>query len=146
MMELKEMTMSEMVTTYNKAAKAKGSKPVKKFADRETAMKRTKAMLGTNKPTTKVTTRGKSRIREDYPWPKSEAQYKAREDSLRGRFIAKLQKGTTEAQLLGAAKKYYEEEGKSFPEGFSVKEKLAIINRYSGVGIKEVGGKLVAIK
>ena len=139
--DLKNLTTAEIVDAYNKQAKKIGEKPVKRFANRATAIKRTTAILkqgyatSVSVPSTKV--------KKSTGRPSKELNLKPRdgrairEGSLAEKAYTLLKKGATRdqlAKLIGGAN-----------ASGRVRTLLLRMNTYNGIGISQTGDRFKAV-
>lgn len=131
-----EGSIAELTATYNQLAARLNLRPVKKFSDRPTALKRVAEL------TARVQSLGRKRPLTDLPF--TGQRHKIRPKSLRGRFVTALTEGTTQVALQKIADEYFAEKKKATPENI-VPYTVRILHRYTGFGIREVDGRLFLV-
>jgi len=131
-----EPSIAELTATYNQRAAKLNLRPVKKFSDRATALKRVAALdaqiaaLGRKRPLTNL--------------PFTGQRHTIRANTLRGRFAAALKEGTTQVALQKIADEYFAEKKKATPENI-VPYTVRILHRYNGFGVRETDGRLFLV-
>lgn len=133
----KQITTAELVATYNEAATKLGQKTVKRFATREAAEERTRAILKQLKKAEKTKP---VRSSEPIDWPFNGASHPPREDSFAGQFLALLKNGVTLEELGNIIASKDREDGRELGNIASrTRSVLRVLHVYNGYGIRQKG-------
>lgn len=150
MSNLKDMSTKELLVVYNEAAKKRGEKQVKRFADHTSALRRTKAILE-QKPAAKasapaktstsapVTSRKMREMHFNFKPDRDGIRQVKNEDSLRGRTVAMLKKGGTLPQVKQLIKVFDHDRGKGNAKTIDRRayELVRIMHYYLGYGVRK---------
>ena len=131
--DLKTLNTVEIVDVYNKQAAKLGQSKVKRFANRATAIKRTKALLALSPESKSAPKKAKSNGRPTKQLnlsPRANGK-EIREGSLAEKVLLLLKKGATRDQLAKAIG------GNNAPG--RVRTLLLRMNTHNGVGITQTG-------
>lgn len=133
--DLKKLSTVEIVDVYNKQAKKLGEKPVKRFATRAAAVKRTKTIMELTKPV-KGGKPLKYKAKNGRPTKELNLASRAngkdvRAGSLAEKVLVLLKKGATHDQLAKAI-------GGTNAPG-RVRTLLLRMNTHNGIGIAQTG-------
>jgi hypothetical protein len=142
-MNIDQMTGPQLVATYNESAEKLGEKPVKRFADRKSALRRTQeihARAFQLEPT-------KSRRYKGFNFPKSDTIKTMREGTLRASIRDAVAEGATFEQIQQVVSDYDVSKGKN-PYDVKIRayEGLRLLHLYVGYGLEERGGKIHLVK
>lgn len=134
---LSTLTNQQIVATYNQAAEALGRPLVKKFRDKQTAIKRTEAILSELTPAPKQTAKksgGKRAGAINLPFRGQ--LHKIRPDTLNERVLFALRQGTTIEDLTQLVIQFDRDAGNPVTDPEQrARATVRMLHTYTGLGI-----------
>lgn len=132
---LNSMTNQQIVATYNQAAEALGRPLVKKFRDKQTAIKRTEAILSELTPAPE---KAKTPVRRAgaINLPYRGQLHKIRPDTLNERVLFALRQGTTIEDLAQLVAQWDRDAGNPVTDPEQrARATVRMLHTYTGLGI-----------